>query len=78
MAIVNQYLDYLLDKIKTPALIVWGEKDKDTPIYMCNKLHKKITNANRVVFKNCGHFSYIENIYKFNMALKNFLGRVKE
>ena len=76
VAVVNQHLDYLIWKIKSKTLLVWGRKDKSTPMYMYEKLLTNIKNVKGVVFDKSGHFSYLDNIYKFNMIVKGFLNKV--
>lgn len=75
VAIVNQHLDYLLYKIRVDTLIVWGSRDKSTPMYMFKKFLNNLVNAESCVFKNSNHFSYMQNIYKFNMIINRFLKR---
>lgn len=59
--IVGEHFDSYIKNIKNPTLIIYGEKDKDTPVYMAKKLHKNLTNSSLKIIKNAGHFSYIEN-----------------
>ena len=75
VAIVNQHLDYLVSLIKSSVLLVWGDRDRSTPMYMYKRFMKGIPNCEGYVFKKSGHFSYLENIYKFNMKVKSFIGR---
>ncbi len=71
--IVNEHLDYLCEYIKQPTLIVWGTKDKTTPIYMAKRLNKTIENSGVVFFKNKSHFCYLEDAKKFVIVLNSFL-----
>ncbi len=71
--VVNQHLDYLLPDIACETLIVWGKKDKSTPYHMAKKLQKGIKNAGLVVYKDAGHFSYIEHKENFLSVLQSFL-----
>lgn len=75
--VLNSCLKYnqrpLLKHISCSTLIVWGEKDKDTPIYMAKTLHNKIKNSKLVVMKDCGHFSFLDNPYKFYKLLNQFV-----
>ncbi len=64
--IVNEHFDCYIKNIKNTALIIYGEKDKDTPVYMAKKLNKKMINSTLKIVKNAGHFSYIEN---YNVVL---------
>ena len=57
-----------------PTLIIWGGKDKTTPIYMAKKLNKKIRNSELFLIEKAGHFSYADNLELFSVKLKTFLG----
>ena len=71
--VVNEYLEKYLLNIKCSTLIIWGEKDKDTPLYMAKKLNKKIKNSKLYVVKNAGHFAYVEEANLVNKIIKDFL-----
>ena len=71
--IVNEDLTPLLKFITLPTLIVWGENDRETPLYMAKKMHRLIANSGLVVLKNAGHFSYIDQYQKFIAVLGYFL-----
>lgn len=71
--IVNEDLQKYLKNIKTPTLIVWGENDKDTPIYMAEKIKQGISDSGIVLLKDAGHFSYLDKSYEFNIIANNFL-----
>lgn len=73
--IVNEHLDGVLPRIKNRTLIVFGENDKETPLYMAERLHKGIENSELVVIKNAGHFCFIDKPLKFNGEVKEFLLR---
>ena len=70
--IVNLDLTNLLGNINCETLLVWGEKDKSTPLYMAKIMNKKIANSKLIVYENCGHFSYIQKFDNFCKVLKNF------
>lgn len=70
--VVNEDLTGLLDNISCPTLIVWGEKDQSTPLYMAKILNKKIKDSGLVVFKGSGHFSYLEHHDEFLIIIKEF------
>ncbi len=70
--IVNEYLDSYLSKIKCKTLIVFGENDNETPIYMAKKLNKNIKDSLLYIIKNAGHFCFIDNYYTFNLIVNEF------
>jgi len=71
--IVNEHLDGYLDKIKNQTLIIFGDRDKETPLYMARALNKGIENSTLIVFKGAGHFCFIDKPINFNMEVKEFL-----
>lgn len=70
--IVNEYLDKRLNNIHIPILLVWGDNDKDTPMYMARKMEKCIKGSAIVIFKNRGHFAYLEESRRFILIVKSF------
>jgi len=74
VSVVNTNLiDYFASITKTKTLLLWGEKDKDTPLYMAKKLKKLIKNSEIVVLKNCSHYAFIDNYTEFNIITNAFL-----
>lgn len=71
--IVNEHLDYLLKDIENKTLIIFGEKDKETPLYMAKRLNKGIKNSHLKVIKGAGHFCFIDKPYAFNLLVGEFL-----
>lgn len=70
--VVNTHLDRLLQDVRCKTLIFWGKNDRDTPIYMAKRLHKRIVDSEIVVVDG-GHFSYVDARFAFLCRLKNFL-----
>ncbi|MBE5738264.1 MAG: alpha/beta hydrolase [Clostridiales bacterium] len=67
--IINQDLSYILNKICIPTLLFWAKDDKDTPIWICKKLHKYIKFSTVYMCKTGGHFVYLNRSNKFKMLL---------
>lgn len=70
--VINLDLKDNLKDIKKPVLLVWGENDTDTPLYMAKIMEKEIKDSGLVVLKKAGHFSYIDNSAEFNLIVDNF------
>ncbi|QCX34582.1 alpha/beta hydrolase [Caloramator sp. E03] len=70
--VVNQNLRPYLKDIKAPTLLIWGEEDKDTPLYFGKIMEKEIPDAGLVVFKGAGHFSYLDKLSDFNIIITRF------
>ena len=71
--IVNEHLDDLLKYVDNKTLIIFGNKDKATPIYMAKKLNKNIKNSSLVILKDCSHFAFVDKPREFNLLVKEFL-----
>lgn len=72
--VVNQDLRPYLPKIRASALLIWGENDTATPLWMGQVMEKEIPDAGLVVLKDCGHFAYLDKYPEFQTISKNFLG----
>lgn len=71
--IVNENLDERLKYIDNPTLLVFGEKDKETPLYMAKRFNSEIKNSTLTVIKGAGHFCFIDSPIKFNGEVREFL-----
>lgn len=71
--IVNEHLDDRLKEIKNPTLLVFGKNDKETPLYMAQRLNAGIAGSKLIVIDGAGHFCFIDKPNKFNMEVKEFL-----
>lgn len=72
--VINLDLTDRLSKITRPTLLVWGEKDLDTPLYMAKIMENKIKDSGIVVIKDAGHFSYLDNQSQYLKVAEVFLG----
>lgn len=72
--IVNEHLDGIANGVKNKTLILHGELDRETPLYMAKRYNKKIKNSTLKVLKGSGHFAFIDDPVSFNYYLTKFLG----
>lgn len=70
--VVNENLKPLLNDIKAPTLLLWGDKDDATPLYMAKIMEKEIEGSGLVVFEGAGHYSYLDEYHKFKRVLESF------
>lgn len=71
--VVNEStLDYF-PKIKAETLLIWGENDQDTPVYMAEVFEKEIKGSGLVILKGAGHYSYLDDFYTFSKVVNSFL-----
>lgn len=71
--VVNENLKPILKDIKAPTLLIWGDKDNDTPLYMAKTMEKEIKDCGLVVLEGTGHYSYLDDYHRFSVILKAFL-----
>lgn len=70
---VNQNLRPLLPTIKAATLLIWGENDTDTPISFGKIMQNEIPNADLVILKGAGHFSFLDKPEEFCQSVEAFL-----
>lgn len=60
-----------LQKIETPTLLIWGEKDRVVPVHVGHRLHKDLPNSKFISYENTGHLlpeEKPEHVYEEIMA----------
>lgn len=65
ISLIKSDLSFILDKIKTPTLIIWGKLDKVTPINDGKIIHKLIKNSKLHIVKDARHsphFTHAEEV----------------
>lgn len=73
---VNTDLSNHMKHLQFPVLLVWGEKDKETPLWMGKKM-EQLLNASLVVFKGEDHFAYYHESERFCFICKQFIEEVE-
>ncbi len=58
--VVNQDLLHKARQVAVPTVLVWGDKDEDTPLWMGEKLEQTIPDAALIVFEGAGHYAYLD------------------
>lgn len=72
-SIVSTHLEEYAKLIKQNTLIIVGENDTETPVYMAKRLNKLIKNSSLYIMKDTTHFCYLEKPYEFKKLVLNFL-----
>lgn len=49
-------------RVARPTLLLWGDRDEETPLWQGKLLEKTIPDAGLVVFEGAGHFSFLERL----------------
>jgi pimeloyl-ACP methyl ester carboxylesterase len=70
--VVNENLEPILRDIKAPTLLIWGDKDDATPLYMGHIMEKEIKDSGLVVFEGAGHYSYLDDYHRFTRIMEAF------
>jgi pimeloyl-ACP methyl ester carboxylesterase len=60
--------------IKQPALLIWGDNDRDVPLSNGEQLNQVVPGSRLVVFRNCGHLPHEEYPIGFSEVVSEFLG----
>ncbi len=71
--VVNEDLTDLLPRIQIPVLLVWGEKDEATPLWMGKQMEEMMPAAGLAIFEGDDHFAYFHQSDRFNRCLDIFL-----
>ncbi|MCL2847742.1 MAG: alpha/beta hydrolase [Firmicutes bacterium] len=71
--VVNTHLDKLLKKIEIPTLLIWGENDTATPLYMAKKMECKIVGSALIIIENASHYAFLDNPNQFNAIVNAFI-----
>lgn len=72
--VVNYDQRGALCNIDAPTVVFWGNKDKETPIYMYKYFLKNVKNVQGFLLDG-GHFSYVDDYAKFIAILSAYLSR---
>ena len=69
--IINEDLTKYLKNIESEALIIWGEKDLDTPIKDAYKINSLIKNSALIIYPS--HYSYLDYPLLTNNIIYEFI-----
>jgi pimeloyl-ACP methyl ester carboxylesterase len=70
--VIEEDLEPLLPLVQASTLLLWGSKDKATPLKDARVMAKKIPNAKLVVLPKAGHFSFLDQPTLAQKALDDF------
>jgi pimeloyl-ACP methyl ester carboxylesterase len=70
--VVNEDLLPLAARIQIPTLLLWGDQDRDTPLWQGQMLEKTIPDAGLVVWEGAGHYSYLDRLADTVHVLNHF------
>lgn len=71
--VVNYDQTGKLADIRNSTLLVWGDQDTETPLWMGQRMEKDIPDSALVVLSGGTHFAYLEQVGRFNAIAHSFL-----
>jgi pimeloyl-ACP methyl ester carboxylesterase len=71
--LVNEDVRPLLSRVQSPALLIWGERDAETPLADGRLMERLIRDSGLVVFEGAGHYAYLEQPERFARIVGVFL-----
>ncbi len=71
--VVNYDQSEKLAAIRNSTLLVWGDKDTETPLWMGQQMEKEIPDSALIVLNGGTHFAYLEHAARFNAIARSFL-----
>ena len=60
-------------RVTASTLLIWGDRDEETPLDDARIMESLIPDAGLVVFEGCGHFAYAEQPDRFCRIVDVFL-----
>lgn len=62
-----------IQKIQSPALVVWGDKDEIIPFEHAAKFERDLPNNQLIIYTNCGHVPMLEYTERCANDIRQFL-----
>ena len=61
------------ERFRASTLLLWGDNDTETPLWMAREMEKRIPDAGLVILEGGTHFAYLEQLPRFNTIVRQFL-----
>ena len=74
LCVIAEDLTPFAQRIQAPTVLIWGEQDKDTPLWQGRRLEQLIPDAGLISFQGAGHFAYLERLGDYIRIVDHFLG----
>ena len=71
--IVGEDLRKYYSNISCDTLIIWGEKDLDTPLKDAYYIHRRIKNSGLIIYSGCRHYAYLEENFRTILILLSYI-----
>ena len=73
VTVVNEDISHILTSIESESLLIWGEYDDATPLWMGQKFEELIPNSGLVVINGAGHYAYLDDYATFSAVINAFM-----
>jgi len=73
LKVIEEDLTHYLSQISVPTFIIWGEKDKVTPLSDAYLMKKEISNSELKIIPEMGHAFHHENPEKLTQVISQYL-----
>lgn len=71
--VINQDLTDYYQRIRQSTLLVWGDEDTETPLWMGREMEKLIPDAGLVILEGGTHYAFLEQLSRFSAIANHFL-----
>ncbi len=71
--VISEDLQPLLSEVQASTLLIWGDNDSETPLWMGQTMEREIPDAGLVVFEGGSHYAFLEQIRRFLVIVKQFI-----
>lgn len=72
---VSEDLTGDMKRVSCPTLIIFGEKDADTPKEFGSRMHSLIVNSRLEILEGAGHYSFLDKPEEFAQLLTKFVSQ---
>ena len=71
--IVSRDLTDMYGSIRSSTLLLWGDRDTETPLWMGREMEKMIPDSALIILEGGTHFAYLEQVDRFCTIVSEFL-----
>ena len=72
VTVISEDLTPYLSQISAPTLLIWGEVDTETPLWMAQSMESTMQDAALIVFEGRTHFAFVEESQRFSVIANEF------
>lgn len=70
--VINEDLTPYLSLIKSPTLLIWGDKDTETPVDYATIMNSLIADSAIILFEDDDHFAFVHQVDRFRTIVEHF------